>query len=67
VECLAGQRYPERPLRFEWLGQFHDVVKVISEAHTPQGYAFTVMDGDQNQFLLEYNESKQVWTVNPWN
>jgi hypothetical protein len=67
VECLASQRYPDRPLRFEWEGQMCEVTGVVAETRTPQGFVFKVLDSEQKTFSLFYNETTQVWTVKPWN
>ena len=63
---MASQRYPDRPLRFGWDGRNHEVVEVIAESRTPRVFSFTILDDEQNKFLLSYNESTQVWTVKPW-
>jgi hypothetical protein len=66
VECLASQRYPERPLRFIQEDELHQVAEIKSESRTPQGYTFTIQDQTGKTYQLSYDETKHEWTVKAW-
>lgn len=63
VECLASQRYPEKPLRLFLDSISHSVSRVRSEARTPLGYRFEVEDQYGEVFQLFYEELHDEWTV----
>lgn len=65
VSCFIGSTYAERPVRFCWQGQVHSVVKILSASQHPQGKEFAVENEAGESFLLEYNFSKDKWTVTP--
>jgi hypothetical protein len=63
VRCYAGASYPERPVAFEWEGDWLDVCEVLWQARTPEGLVFDVCAEDGKQYRLVWKEVKDEWTV----
>ena len=65
VECYAGYKADERPMRF-FLGETpHNVVEVQDRWYGPGCVYFRVRAEDGNQYILRHVEQgqQQVWTL----
>ncbi|MGD9002225.1 MAG: hypothetical protein PVF04_06130 [Anaerolineae bacterium] len=63
VKCYAGTRYPERPLKFLWEGEWLDVVEVERRYRTPRGLRFHARTSENRCFSLFYDEALDAWDV----
>jgi hypothetical protein len=65
VECYAGYKADERPLRFYIGDQQFDVVELLDRWHGPGDTWFRVRSGDGNLYVLRHTETGQTdtWTL----
>ena len=63
VRCYAGASYPERPVAFEWAGQWLDVAEVLRQARTPEGLVFDVLVEDGRRYRLEWDANEDHWSI----
>jgi len=63
VECHAGYRADERPLRFTLRGRLFEVAEVEDRWYSPGAVYFRVRADDGNFYVLRHNEGTDVWTL----
>ena len=63
VECYAGYRADERPLRFTLLGRVFEVLEVEDRWYSPGAVYFRVRADDGNFYVLRHEEGIDVWTL----
>ena len=63
VECYAGSRAEEHPLRFRLDGKRFEVIKVIERWLTPGCRCFKVLAGDGCEYVLIYNAGEDTWEL----
>jgi hypothetical protein len=63
VECYAGYRPDERPLRFTLSGRRYEVVDVDDQWYSPAARYFRVRADDGNLYVLRHDERQDVWTL----
>jgi len=63
VECYAGYRADQRPVRFELRGHPFEVREVDDQWYSPDATYFRVLADDGNFYVLRHEESKDVWTL----
>ena len=63
VECYAGHRADERPLRFTLSGRPYEVEEVEDQWYSPDSKYFRVRAGDGNLYVLRHDERLDVWTL----
>jgi hypothetical protein len=63
VECYAGHRAEERPLRFFAGGKTYAVETVDDKWYSPEGRYFRVKADDGNVYVLRHDEAKDEWTM----
>ncbi len=63
VECYAGHRADERPLRFELRGRHYEVVELDDQWYSPEARYFRVRADDGNLYVLRHDERRDVWTL----
>jgi hypothetical protein len=63
VECYAGHRADERPLRFSAGGHAYAVEKVDDKWYSPVATYFRVTADDGNIYVLRHDEAKDEWTM----
>ncbi len=66
VECYAGYRADERPLRFRLgsaTGRTLEVKEVLDQWHGVGYRCFKVRADDDNLYILRHQEAKDVWTL----
>jgi hypothetical protein len=63
VECYAGRKADERPVRFQ-LGE-HDyaVVEVVDQWYGPDSTFFKVRANDGNLYVLRHRREGDEWTL----
>src|SRR5712692_5305346 len=63
VECHAGYRADEHPLRFELRGRIFEVTEVEDRWYSPGAIYFRVVAEDGNFYILRHDEGMDVWTL----
>ncbi len=63
VECYAGYRADERPLRFQLRGRLYDVAEVDDRWYSPGALYFRVRADDGNFYVLRHDEEQDAWTL----
>jgi len=62
VECYAGYRADERPVRFVLRGRTFEVQEVEDRWYSPGATFFRVIVEDGNRYVLRHDEAQDVWT-----
>ena len=63
VECYAGYRADEKPLRFEIRGRPFGVREVDDQWYSPGATYFRVRADDGNFYILRHDEEQDLWTL----
>ncbi len=67
VECYAGYRADERPLRFSRRevpdGRSSEVKQVLDQWYGPSYRCFRVLADDNNVYVLRHDSEKDIWTL----
>ena len=63
VECYAGYRADQRPLRFELRGRLFQVEQVEDRWYSPDATYFRVRADDGNFYVLRHDEGQDGWTL----
>jgi len=63
VQCYAGHRADQRPIRFTIRGRNFDVVAVDDQWYEPDAIYFRVRADDGNLYILRHDEIQDVWTL----
>jgi hypothetical protein len=67
VECYAGFKADERPLRFAFQGKPEarsvEVKEVLDQWYGVGYRCFKVLADDDNIYILRYHEKQDVWTL----
>ena len=63
VECYAGQRADERPLRFSAGANSYEVRSVDDKWYSPDATYFRVTADDGNTYVLRHDKAKDEWTI----
>jgi hypothetical protein len=65
VECYAGRKADERPVRFELEGHVYMVEEIIDQWYGPDDAFFKVRADDGNLYILRQDRSSSegVWSL----
>ncbi len=63
VECYAGYRADQRPLRFSFRGRVFEVEQVDDQWYSPSAVYFRVRAHDGNFYVLRHDEVMDAWTL----
>lgn len=63
VDCYAGHRADERPLRFVLRGRTFEVQELDGRWYSPQATYFRVRADDGNFYVLCHDEGQDVWSL----
>ena len=63
VECYAGRRADERPLRFAIRGREFQIQELDGQWYSPEATYFRVLADDGNYYVLRHNETQDSWTL----
>ncbi len=63
VECYAGYRGQQRPVRFALGEHVHAVTEVEDQWYSPDAIYFRVQADDGNIYVLRHDETEDVWTL----
>ena len=63
VECYAGYRPDQRPLRFTLGERVLEIMEIEDQWYSPAAIYFRVLAGDGNVYVLRHDETKDSWTL----
>lgn len=63
VECYAGYRPDERPVRFSIRDHFFEIRDVDGQWYSPGATYFRVLADDGNFYVLRHDEGQDLWTL----
>jgi len=63
VECYAGYRADERPVRFTLRGRTFEIAEVEDQWYSPGAIYFRVRTDGGDYFVLRHEEPQDVWSV----
>ena len=63
VECYAGHRADERPLRFILRGRPFEIDELDGRWYSPGACYFRVHADDGNYYVLRHDEGQDLWTL----
>lgn len=63
VQCYSGYKLNERPLAFTLNGREYRVENILDQWYGEDYIYFKLWADDQNIYLLKYQETVDVWTL----
>ncbi len=63
VECYAGHRADERPLRFVLSSRPYEVHELDGRWYSPEASYFRVLADDGNFYVLRRDDTQGIWTL----
>ncbi len=63
VECYAGYRADERPMRFALRGRVFEIIEIQDRWYSPGAVYFRVRAEDGDYFVLRHDEGQDVWSL----
>ena len=63
VECYAGYKADQRPLRFAMGDQILEVREVEDQWYSPTSRHFRVRASDGNIYILRHDEEQDLWSL----
>ena len=63
VECHAGYKADQRPLRFTLRGHIFEIIEVQDQWYSPGAIYFRVRTDDGDYFVLRHDEVQDVWSL----
>ena len=63
VECYAGYKGDERPVRLQLGGEMVDVAEVEDRWYSPGATYFRVLLGNGERYVLRRENAQDVWTL----
>jgi hypothetical protein len=63
VECYAGYRGDERPVRFTLGERTYEVQDIEDQWYSPAAIYFRVKADDGNIYVLRHDEMQDQWTL----
>ncbi len=63
VECYAGYKADQRPLRFTLGEKTLEILEVQDQWYSPHAIYFRVLAADRNTYVLRHDEATETWTL----
>jgi hypothetical protein len=63
VQCYAGRKADERPVRFQLDDHEYLVVDVVDQWYGPEETFFKVCADDGNLYILRHSHAADEWTL----
>lgn len=63
VECHAGQKADERPVRFQIDEHLYEIEEVEDQWYGPEAIFFKVRADDGNLYILCHNAERDDWSL----
>ena len=65
IDCYAGRKADERPVRFRIGDRDYMVEEIIEQWYGPDDSFYRVRAGDDNLYLLHHHTSTGAWSIDP--
>ena len=66
VECYAGYKSQERPIRFSLREKIFEVVDIEDRWYGPSDRFFKIRADDDNIYILRYDEQRDTWNLSAY-
>ncbi|MEJ2109805.1 MAG: hypothetical protein P8Z37_07820 [Acidobacteriota bacterium] len=66
VECYAGYKSHERPIRFSLQENIFEIVEIEDRWYGPSDRFFKVRADDANIYILRYDEQRDTWSLSAY-
>jgi hypothetical protein len=66
VECYAGYRADQRPIRFTLGGRILEVREIEDQWYSPSVRYFRVRASDGDTYILRHDEEMDHWTLDAY-
>jgi hypothetical protein len=66
VECYAGYKADQRPIRFTMGGNALEIERIEDQWYSPSALYFRVRAGDGNIYVLRHDEDQDCWTLDAY-
>jgi hypothetical protein len=66
VECYAGYRADQRPIRFILRGHIFEIAEVQDQWYSPGAIYFRVRAEDGDYFVLRHDQAQDVWSLDAY-
>ena len=66
VECYAGYKGDQRPVRFFLNDRVLEVMDIEDRWYSPSARYFRVRASDGNTYVLNYNEDNDTWNLSAY-
>jgi hypothetical protein len=63
VQCYAGYKTDQRPLRFTIRDREYNVQELDDQWHSPDATYFRVRADDGNYYVLRHDQGQDYWTL----
>lgn len=63
VECYAGYKADERPLRFELGNAKKEVTEICDQWHSPGATYYRLKADDSNVYVLRHEIAQDIWIL----
>jgi hypothetical protein len=63
VQCYAGQKADERPVRFQLLDRDYMVEEIVDRWYGPEDEFYKVRADDGNLYILRHSQTEQDWSL----
>jgi hypothetical protein len=63
VECYAGYRGDERPLRLKLSGRPMEIVEIEDRWYSPGATSFRVVVDGGDRYLLRHDDVQDIWSL----
>ena len=63
VQCYAGAKADERPIRFQLDGHEYLVEEIVDQWYGPENTYFKLRADDQNLYILRHRPATDTWSL----
>jgi hypothetical protein len=63
VDCYAGYRGDQRPIRLRFGGNALEVINIEDQWYSPAAMYFRVLASDGNTYVLRHDEPQDQWSL----
>lgn len=63
VECYAGRKADERPVRFQLGDREYMIDEILEQWYGPDDAFYKIRAGDGNTYVLRQRTANDVWTL----
>jgi hypothetical protein len=66
VECYAGYKADQRPIRFSLGGRVLEIEEIEDQWYSPSARYFRVRANDRNMYILRHDEDQDRWSLDAY-